>query len=287
MLQCGESCARNPMKLNLPGVSLLCVDTRFPDLALFSMQRSKEHVRFGESVLVTRRGFQCSDPQIKLIEIPELKSTEAYSYWLLKELAGCFTCEHVLIVQWDSFVLNPNCWRDEFLYFDYIGAPWPKRSNPVGNGGFSLRSRRLVDTMSSLDLPVFHPEDEVICEHRRKELIEKFAVRFAPLELARQFSFELTLEHHPTFGFHGLFNFGRVLSKAELLAWFASAPKQVLLSMQARRLVKSLIADRRFEEALLLLDLRRQGSLWHWLDSLKLLLRMRCLQWLWLVFPKH
>ena len=31
---------------------------------------------------------------------------------------------HVLLIQWDGFVVNPSAWSDEFLDFDYVGARW-------------------------------------------------------------------------------------------------------------------------------------------------------------------
>ena len=31
----------------------------------------------------------------------------------------------MLIVQDDGFIINKNLWDEEFLSYDYIGAPWP------------------------------------------------------------------------------------------------------------------------------------------------------------------
>ena len=30
-------------------------------------------------------------------------------------------------MQADSFVVNSDLWKDEFLKFDYIGGPWPNK----------------------------------------------------------------------------------------------------------------------------------------------------------------
>jgi hypothetical protein len=32
--------------------------------------------------------------------------------------------EFAILVHEDGFIVNPECWSDEFFY-DYIGAPWP------------------------------------------------------------------------------------------------------------------------------------------------------------------
>ena len=126
-------------------------------------------------------------------------------------------------MQSDSFVVNSQLWKNEFLEFDYIGAPWSKKvevnpnlilnveKNPVGNGGFSLRSRKLVTTTSkinydSLNFPLMS-EDIIICHYLYQEMIDK-GIRFAPAELAAKFSME-NINHlygqdvNSVFGFHG------------------------------------------------------------------------------------
>jgi hypothetical protein len=77
----------------------------------------------------------------------------------------------------------------------------------VGNGGFSLRSRRLVDTVSFFSERYDEEvaEDVFICKHIRREL-ESRQLRFAPLESARRFSCEWPVGKWKTFGFHGIFH---------------------------------------------------------------------------------
>ena len=62
-----------------------------------------------------------------------------------------YKCKHALIFQTDTLLLNDNI--DDFINYDYIGAPWSKQlewkkdifSNiNIGNGGLSLRN---VDKM--------------------------------------------------------------------------------------------------------------------------------------------
>lgn len=53
------------------------------------------------------------------------------------------TGEKILIYQEDSLIFKNNI--DDFLHWDYIGAPWPENTDNnkknVGNGGLSLRTR--------------------------------------------------------------------------------------------------------------------------------------------------
>jgi len=126
-------------------------------------------------------------------------------------------------VQADSFVVNASLWKDEFLKYDYIDGPWPNKieinpnltlhleKNPVGNGGFSLRSRKLVETtakinFNSLNFPM-KAEDVVICYYLYQEMIDS-DIRFAPPELTAQFSMKnidslYGQNADSVFGFHG------------------------------------------------------------------------------------
>ena len=89
----------------------------------------------------------------------------------------------------DGYVLNGDAWCDGFLQYDYIGAPWLP-SGLVGNGGFSLRSRKLLKYLAANpfgDNP--HPEDNYICLRHRKSL-EDAGFKFPELATALKFAFE-------------------------------------------------------------------------------------------------
>lgn len=113
-----------------------------------------------------------------------------------------------IIIQTDGYPCNHAAWTDEFLNYDYIGAVWPWENLQVGNGGFSLRSRRLMNALTQMDLAhwMSHPEDAVICLHLRKTLENEYGIRFAPPEIADRFSIEWNMDSSwfgRSFGFHG------------------------------------------------------------------------------------
>lgn len=125
---------------------------------------------------------------------------------------------HALIIQYDGFVLDGSRWNPSWLEYDYIGAPWPWHSEfRVGNGGFSLRSRRLMNHLAenSAQYPIRSPEDDSLCRYYRPRL-ELSGFRWAPESVAREFSFERGAPR-PTFGFHGLFNFPHVMDYQRLV----------------------------------------------------------------------
>ena len=147
-----------------------------------------------------------------------------YNRLIIEDLHKYFNTSHCLIVQADSFVVNYERWTEEFLKFDYIGAPWPDKvmirpinrflylnNNRVGNGGFSLRSRKLVEVTSRINFNSLKfsikSEDLIICHYLYRKMI-KNGIRFAPPKLAAQFSIEspgnlYRQDVNSVFGFHG------------------------------------------------------------------------------------
>lgn len=231
--------------LNLPHVTLCCVDTRLPQMALEAMQTCMTRIAFGDAILITRpeHGLVPASCALRIIERDDIKSVHDYSRVMLKELGQHLRTTHLLIVQWDGYVLNPDMWQDEFLDFDYIGPVWPqyKDAHRVGNGGFSLRSRKLIDALSDHRFEPAHPEDVCICRTHRAELEQHHGIRFASEALAHRFAFEREEPTGPTFGFHGLSNFPDILGAQELAQFVNTAPAELFSSLEARLFIKKLL----------------------------------------------
>ena len=142
-----------------------------------------------------------------------------YSLFIIYDLWQFIPTEFALIVQNDGWVLNGINWVQDFFEYDYIGAPthyarvkrfeeekflnnfnWVQYSNNsnyivdiVMNGGFSLRSKKLLKTPSDILLPFIEnnsrQEDVQLCLFMKNQL-EKNGIKFAPLNLAKKFAFE-------------------------------------------------------------------------------------------------
>jgi hypothetical protein len=150
-----------------------------------------------------------------IVNIPKINNTFEYSKFMIKELAKYIDSSHVLVCQHDGFVINPNSWTDEFLNYDYIGAPWywlrnkairsdglDYTGNIVGNGGFSLRSKKLQTIlMESEEIKNYHPEDGQICTVYNS-FLESKGCKFAPEELASKFAVENCELYNGQFGHH-------------------------------------------------------------------------------------
>jgi hypothetical protein len=141
-------------------------------------------------------------------------------------------------VQWDGYVVDPTAWREEFRHFDYIGAPIrTKEGAVVGNGGFCWRSRKLLQAAAQLPIVKHIPADILLSVTFRDTLEKDSGLRFAPLDIARRFSYELGPFSGPTFGFHGQFNLWRYEPDEEVIRIFNSKPKGTVFSRDSFALV--------------------------------------------------
>ena len=210
-------------KLKLSNITLLAATSIEIDMTQLALRISLRNIEFGAVKLLSSFPPSKKYSNIEYVSIPAMNNISDYNRFIIEDLHKYFTTSYCLVIQPDSFVVDSELWKDEFLRFDYIGAPWsdklkinPKlilnvEKNPVGNGGFSLRSRKLVETTAkinfeSLNFP-FKNEDIIICHYLYKEMIDS-GIRFAPPKLAAQFSMEN--ENHlygqdvnKVFGFHG------------------------------------------------------------------------------------
>ena len=210
-------------KIKLPDVTLLSATSTEADAAQISMRISLHNIEFGAAKLLCSSLPEKKYPDIDYINIAPLKSVDDYNEIIFQNLIQYFKTSHCLIVQADSFVINSSLWTNEFLKYDYIGGPWPDKieinpnlvldlkKNPVGNGGFSLRSRKLAETTSKIKFSTLNfpmkAEDVVICYYLYQQMIDS-GIRFAPPKLAAQFSLEnvenlYNQNKNNVFGFHG------------------------------------------------------------------------------------
>jgi len=259
--------------LNLDQVTLFCVDNRTPDLSILAMQQCLKKAYFKDAILVTDTTKIMNAPDnIRMIEAPPILSIEDYSTYLQSDLSSYIQGTHMLVMQWDSFIVNPQLWNNQFLEYDYIGAPWPHHpETPVGNGGFSLRSKKLFVALQNPRYQKLHPEDQSICIFNKNILEKELGIRIAPKEIAEQFAFER--EYKQAFGFHGFFNFAHVLNTNDLRTIIESIPSNLLGKLDTYHLIDELYLNQQFHLVNLLLKRSSpKGKMWkkhlpRWLRS--------------------
>lgn len=200
--------SRSAGRLTLPTVTLCAVSSVNLSATMAALRASLDQIQFAECLLFTDEMPSAVGPDIRVVPIPRIRSSRDYSEFLLNDFVGHVQTDHCLIVQWDGFILDARQWKPEFLDYDFVGAPWPKAGagEDVGNGGFSLRSRRLLEACRDPQFIHGHPEDVAICRVNRRLLECKLGIRFADRATAERFAFERNVPATQTFGFHGIFN---------------------------------------------------------------------------------
>ena len=192
-----------------------------------ALEISSKSLNPTETLLFTSKSINLSNDNynwIKIIKIDPISSIKEYSNFVIYNLYKYIKTSHILIVQWDGFICNKKKWDKNFLKYDYIGAPFiPRESDHqysrdkndsfyiIGNGGFSLRSKRLLEAPSKYNLKdnkdfTNNHEDGFFSVYHRKFLESKGYI-WAPFFLAEKFSIESPLTFKQIkdlpFGFHG------------------------------------------------------------------------------------
>lgn len=195
--------------LELHNVTLLAVDCRDPEKAGRALQFSSRYIRFAEVKLFTSAEVRCLGVTVQKIDA--FSDLAGYSRFCLKELVKHISTDYIITVQTDGFIVNPHLWCDAFLDYDYIGAPWPATApwctrNRVGNGGFSLRSRRFLELAARQDVDFRH--EDVLLTNTLYDYFHENGCRYAPLEVAMRFALESKIPEcaydlNNCFGFHG------------------------------------------------------------------------------------
>lgn len=210
------------MKLKLPDVTLVMIETREHELARMALEDCLEVAEFGDILIMTDKPSEFSTIMgARCVDVPDWPEKVGWcrAWWF--EMPQHIRTRQTLNIQWDSWIWDPEMWRDEFLEYDYVGAPWwYKDGKNVGNGGFSLKSTRLCRYIA--DRRSKFPIDTNLCDdlfcRKYRPLLEERGFVWAPERVAHDFAFECSRPSKDSkhFGFHAMFNWGVVLSKERL-----------------------------------------------------------------------
>jgi hypothetical protein len=192
--------------LDLKDVTLFCVDDIRTREANALLERLDSEINFAETILFSSSGLATH-------KIQPIKSLRDYSEFVINDLPDYISSSFAMCVQLDGYPINLNAWTDEFLKYDYIGAPWTwvppnlrEETCPVGkavgNGGFSIRSNQLMAAARDHDYSKSKSDEDVFICREISDLLQLDGIEFAPVELACFFSVENSPYNHQ-FGFHG------------------------------------------------------------------------------------
>jgi hypothetical protein len=191
--------------LKLPNVTLIAFGTKNIPGMYVALEQSQKEIEWGAVKLITE--VQCN-------------SIDEWNKAIVFELRRYVDTDFCMLVHPDGFVVRPDLWRDSFLNYDYIGAPWPLPHDHfsyrtpdgeivrVGNS-VSIRSRKMLNLPHDLEFawrPFYGNTNEdgfLTCHNRR--LLQHFGCKFAPIEEAVHFSREMEIPENQgidSFAFH-------------------------------------------------------------------------------------
>lgn len=200
-------------KLSLPDVSLVMMDCTCPELAQLAVEDSIRGIDFGEIVIFSNVEIPISGT--RWVKIEPWPTHLEYNNYFWYKVPDYLHTKHAIFIQWDSWIVNTLCWTDEFLKYDYIGAPWWYDDGfNVGNG-CGLRSLRLMRHLEQRrnTYPLIMKEEDHLLSRVYRMSLEKQGYHWAPCPLASQFAFECTRPSPDSqhFMFHDSLNFPLVL----------------------------------------------------------------------------
>lgn len=237
---------------HLDNITLVAVATQDVEETVQAIEYSLKNMQYKSVKLFSHYNPKPDSTAYEFIQIDSFANVGEWGRYVVYELYKYIETTHILLIHADGFVVNPNSWSEEFLDYDYIGAPWPRPTDDfsfrdtygnivrVGNS-VSLRSNRLLSYPSLHNIPwesthgYFH-EDGFICT-KIKHLLEAEGMRFAPIEVAARFSHEKPLpetkgikpfvfhkweennKNYPKFGRYNIGILGKIRRKMRKLLW--------------------------------------------------------------------
>jgi hypothetical protein len=223
-------------KLQLPNVTLCAVDCLNQDLTRYALECCKAQVDFGKILFITDKDY--NDYPTEKIE--RFKNKQDYDYFIMKRLNPYITTDYVLLVQWDGLILDSKYWLEEFLEYDYIGAIWPWHpiGYRVGNSGFCLRSKKLLEILyNDENINESFPEDIKLCTQYRPYLESK-GIKWPSEFIADVFSVERSNAIN-TFGFHGFFQFHKFIDVNYIEEFLDLLPNSTLKGQEMMENIQS------------------------------------------------
>ena len=199
------------MKLKIP-VDLVTINCNMVEEGVKALEYSTKYIEFNNVFLLSD---QTISGNFNLISIKKIRDVEDYNNEILN-LSKHIKSDYVLIIQHDGHVINHKKWDDLFLKFDYIGAPWPNSKkwnerwkyypkemeekilknldlNRIGNGGFSLRSKKFLDYSRSYKEVDGAPED-IFLNILNFDKAFEYGIKYPDVKTAISFSYEIPLK---------------------------------------------------------------------------------------------
>lgn len=207
--------------LELSDVTLVMVETRDFALARLTLLDALDKIKFGDVLICTNSSAAFGIDNCRYVKVEDWQTKLEWCQYIWYEMPRHVHTSHMLLLQWDAGVWDTNMWRNEYMQYDLIGAPWWYKSKNVGNTGFALKSSRLARYIMDrawefyCDTPA---EDNLLCRHFRPALEDRGFI-WAPDSLAHEFAVECCRPSQVSrhFGYHAMSNWPTVLPYEQVM----------------------------------------------------------------------
>jgi len=211
--------------ISLENISLVAITDGEENECINAINFSSKNITFKSKLLFTPNiEFYDVNKEIEIIGISKIKNISEWGKFVIFELHKYIDSDFIILIHPDGFIVNPQSWSNDFLNYDFIGAPWklPKDNFSyrdffgniirVGNS-VSLRSKRILKLPSEIGLKWENfdhdfPHEDGFLTVQNRHLLESKGIQFAPLSIAKYFSKEATIPENKgieTFLFHQWF----------------------------------------------------------------------------------
>ena len=192
------------MKKQLNDITLVAYSSNDVKENIEALQKCMEYFDFGAVKIISHKQPENIPNGITYEQGREIHDYMDFNHYVFSDFGKHINTSHMLMVQHHAYILHPELWKDEWLQYDYAGAPWMIIPNSyltddeervrVGNGGFSLRSRKLLFAPTKLGLSLeqrqgFYNEDGNLTIYHRKAMLG-YGIKYMPVEEAAIFAYE-------------------------------------------------------------------------------------------------
>ncbi len=123
--------------LKLNNITLIALTSVRIDQTVKALEYSCKGIEFGSVKIASDIKPKYLPSYIQHEYTEKSSNIDEWNYNIIYNLPKHIDTEFALLIHDNGFVVNPESWKDEFLNYDYIGAPWPlprgiNRSNILG-----------------------------------------------------------------------------------------------------------------------------------------------------------
>jgi len=208
-------------KKNLKNISLVAVTCGEELESIEALNYSSRYISFYSKILFTNKTYNSDLGDINIKASPKLNNISEWGKFIVFDLYKYIESEFIILIHPDGFIVNPQSWTNEFLNYDYIGAPWkiPKDNfscrDKFGNiirvgNSVSLRSKKLLSLPDQIGLKWKnfdhgYPHEDGYLSVQHRHTLQENGIKFSPLNIAAKFGREATIPENTNinpFTFH-------------------------------------------------------------------------------------